>query len=893
MLEPIKEDLARSGLTMQDLNARPATSAEFANCNYHRTDAVGYAIPYYSITGAPLPFYRVKLVGPTAPGNGTYRQPANTQNYLYFPPAFLSTLERHVEGRHARGQQAYIIITEGEKKAALACKLGFPTAAVSGVDSWRNRTFILPADAEAYQATDSEGQQRLKVKLTSASMEEMLEQGGTAQGFNQLVDLALNNNLCILICYDSDPIAATSLLETIAERHAAAGYNLTEEQDATDKLGPISVEEIDEAEMNPAILQETHLKFEVQRAAAALGYELRSRGIPTHRIRQLVLPLPRIDEVNATLEVKKVGLDDFLMANGPDDLEILISENLAKRVAFPRHPAIRSYVVSQLQRNVGRKQLMSLALAIITEMDARGRRLLDADTKVPYYFDDEQHKLFTVRLESKEPIHETPFGQFLYHAFGISAADNRILSWIASLFTGEQPIEYVTPSRVVTFVKLPDDPRSAAPNIAYQISDSEYVIVTPNRAKPIEIVYNGTYGVLFEPGHVVPIRKQELIKEFYAQFKNGAAPFEPWWLDVLRTLNVKNPDGVEAEASVKQFALLHYISPWLLRWRGMQLPVEFAIGEAGSGKSSLCALRLSVLTGNASLRNQPRDIRDFYSGIVACGGVYAIDNAKFTDKNIQQALSDDMCRITTEPKPHVELRKLYTTSDLFKAPIRATFLWTAIEMPFRTVDLIQRSAVLHVKGVVGAKDGDWVPRMLDNYGGRVGWVAHQLLFLHKFLVRAKTAWNPDYRASHRLAHYEQALVIAAEVCGMETGWIKGILKASMEKVLEDGDWAMDGIREFADMMRQAYPGGTQFPVASLVNWAVTQEDYARCTILVNPRLLGRYMQAHAQTIEQIAGIKEAGTYGNRRVYRIMPPTQAQLAELRRQEEEYNSEVTKH
>ena len=853
MLESIKADLGKSGLELQDVNARPATAIEFTNCHYERSDAQGYVIPYYTLTGAPLPFYRLKLVGSSAPQGGTYRQPAGTQNYVYFPPTFLKTLETHVLASVAAKSKPYIIITEGEKKAAAACKRGFPTIAFSGVDSWRNKTIVLPPEAEATQVTSESGDPKIKIKLPSGDFDQVVAESTLARGFDQMVELALANNLTIFVCYDSDPMAAVSLSASIAER--AAMEEALQETTATDSLDEPSTLELEEAELNPQILRETHLKYEVQRAAAALGYELRSKGIPAHRIRQLVLPLP---DTNL-----KVGLDDFLIANHPDELSILISENFQKRSAFPRHPSIKSFVLRQLQGKTSRKHMMALSLAIITELDARGRRLYDQKGKASYYFDEESHTLLEVKMESKEPIHESAFGQLLYKTFGVSGADTKLLTWIASQYTGEQPIEQVQPRRVLAQVATNPD----FPSIALQLSDTQFAVVSPGLMQPLEICHNGDHGTLFQTGQVKALNTKHLMARFHLEREKQV--FHPWWGDVLSNVSIRESGAGSADNSRRHMMLLYYVSPWLLRWKHAQLPIEFIVGEAGSGKSSICDLRLTILTGEPKLRNMPTDIRGFYSGITSCGGIYAIDNAKFMDKQVQQAVSDDMCRIVTEPDPHVEQRKLYTTSDLFVAPVTTTFLWTAIEMPFRTIDLIQRSAILHLNRLVERKsDGDWALKRLEERGGRVAWLAHHLDFLHRFLSLAQKRWSTSFASSHRLAHYEQILQIAAEVCNISGGFIAETLKNSLDKVIEDADWAMEGLKVFADDMRKVNVNGAHFVVADVVRWAAGAEDYAECAILKNPRLLGRYMQSHSATIEQLIGIKEVGKYGNRRAYKL-------------------------
>ena len=132
MDDAITNDLQKSGLIASDIHARPLDMAERAACGL-KPDTSGYVIPYYNMVGKPIPFYRTKIFDRDI----KYLQLKDTPNHVYFPPNFLGTLNAQKPG-------GYIIITEGEKKAACAVKKGYPAIAFGGVDSWRNKVLLLP-----------------------------------------------------------------------------------------------------------------------------------------------------------------------------------------------------------------------------------------------------------------------------------------------------------------------------------------------------------------------------------------------------------------------------------------------------------------------------------------------------------------------------------------------------------------------------------------------------------------------------------------------------------------------------------------------------------------------------------------------------------------------------
>ena len=133
-------DLGSSGLHPRDIAARTAEASELAAVSVSSI-AIGYVIPYYNIQGKPLPFYRVKLLDHVP----KYKQPKKSSAHIYFPPNFQQTLAKHIK---TNPEKPYVIITEGEKKSAAACKMGFPAVGLGGVDSWRTRSFVLPINVE-------------------------------------------------------------------------------------------------------------------------------------------------------------------------------------------------------------------------------------------------------------------------------------------------------------------------------------------------------------------------------------------------------------------------------------------------------------------------------------------------------------------------------------------------------------------------------------------------------------------------------------------------------------------------------------------------------------------------------------------------------------------------
>lgn len=785
MEDQIVADLQRSDLTAEDMSIRQLSSPERAATNTPYS-AHGYVIPYYNLYGKFVPFYRVRLFD----HDPKYKQPKESSNHVYFPKSFLKLADTH----------DYIILTEGEKKAALMCKRGFPTIALGGVDSWRNKILTIPAESDL-KAND----QKMTIKLPAQSEPTEDNLSSLAIGIQDIIDYILVGKKTLIICYDYDHERAT----------------------------------------NGA----------VQRAAASLGFELRFRGLAFDKIRQIHLPQPSSKNF-----LEKVGLDDYVLNASEGSMEKLIQQCLAKRSAFPRHPNIRDYLNKKLQKpKMSRKEVQAVSLAILSELDAGGIRLRSSVEAQSYYFDAGMHKLMKVTLTGQPgELAENHFGQHLYRSFGLGAADQKVLQWVGTHFTGEDPVDDVTPFRVFARKSFKDD------KVIMQLSDGEYAVVDKNG---LTIKNNGTDNVLFESDQVKQVDIEKLKKEFAEQSQKTV---RNWWMEVLTDVRLRDKDKQRTIT-----ALLFYLSPWLYRWRGTQLPIEMTLGEAGSGKSTLQELRLAIQTGDPKLRNSPQDLKDWTASISNSGGLHITDNVQLLDKNLRQRLSDEICRLITEAEPTVEMRKYYTNADLVRLPVKCVFGITAISQPFLNSDILQRSIIIELDKAQDIKDGSlsydmaWKDQQLARYGGREAWLAHHFLVLQKFFQLIERKWSMKYQAKHRLINFEQSLVLLAEVFGIDGKWIPGYLTGATDMAVADADWAIQGLRAFAEFwILDPRRATTPFTVQDIGNWATGMEEYDKCEMLINTRKLGKYIKTHKSMVMSVARIYENGTRNNRATYSV-------------------------
>ncbi len=133
--ELVAEDLARSGLTLDDLRGEVLTHFDVQNAlGLEHTPGAdgGYTIPYGLLNGWPRymengkPFMRVRLVGPHSDDTPRYLSRPGTTAHLYIPPQIEDALSK----------SKVLVVTEGEKKAVRSCKAGIPTVALAGIQMY-------------------------------------------------------------------------------------------------------------------------------------------------------------------------------------------------------------------------------------------------------------------------------------------------------------------------------------------------------------------------------------------------------------------------------------------------------------------------------------------------------------------------------------------------------------------------------------------------------------------------------------------------------------------------------------------------------------------------------------------------------------------------------------
>lgn len=799
----LETDLAKSGLTLVDVDAYPAEPAELTAVglkpNLYLTPSEtmvtpGYVLPYYDIQGMRAPFYRIRLFNPP-PKGAKYLQPSNVGSWVYFPKFFGPVLKKQL----ASGQKPTIIITEGEKKAAKAMQEGFLTVGLGGVYNWRSTTIVFPEGTELARNRNSEIVAKVKGGLGQTPTID--HRGVLANGLQQLINLVKQYELTFVITFDSD-------------------------------FPP-----------NP----------DVQKAAAELAFEFRSNGIPMQRIRQVEL---------STTTQTKIGLDDYIVKYGADSFRSLITAAIESRSAYPAHPNLKEVIGRKLDGPLERNEVREMALMIVSDMDRNGIRMTEKVLGTPYYFDNRTKVLMPVNLlhHHEQPLHETRFGEFLYRQYDVAQADHKLMGWLAAAFTGEQPVEKVEPRSTIAVNEQ---------GLAYQIDDGHYIQITNNPAVPAMIRTNGSEGLLFKAGQVEPIDGQQLLSKFIEQLKwiksNPSWDDYPW-VKATKQFKFLRPHDARI------MAVLSYMSPWLQRWNGTQLPVELMIGEPGSGKSSMYTLRMQILTGRSALRNQSTDIRDWYASITSQDGIHVTDNVAFASKELKQRISDEICRLVTEPIPTVEMRQLFTTSDNIRIPVRTTFAMTAIQQPFVNADIMQRSIIMELSAIGDNHSSDWAGTALKSFGGRVGWLAHQLAMIHVFLTYAKIEWRPEYPSKHRLANFEQMFSVFGSLMNMpDFAEVMKTLSDSSQAQVSEHDWTMEALKGYVLAMLANKTPPKAVTCHDISMWAEAQEDFVENQVVTNPRRLARYIKAHQYMVEKLAGLRETSKYGNRQMFAISPP----------------------
>lgn len=180
------ENLRASGLT--DEYIKLMRLKPYNNDKEGRHD---YVIPYFDIKGVMLrDFYRIRILRDKPPGKDTpkYIQPPDSPNRVWIPPNWSKDL----------ADKPYLIITEGEKKAAAAAQYGIPVIALGGVDSWRSRRYTVPLD----KLKKGKDPDKVILDLKESEIEMLQEQ--VAEEMYTISRLIAEDPKPVYIVFDSD-----------------------------------------------------------------------------------------------------------------------------------------------------------------------------------------------------------------------------------------------------------------------------------------------------------------------------------------------------------------------------------------------------------------------------------------------------------------------------------------------------------------------------------------------------------------------------------------------------------------------------------------------------------------------------------------------------------------
>lgn len=577
---------------------------------------------------------------------------------------------------------------------------------------------------------------------------------------------------------------------------------------------------------------------EVQRAAFELSNWLGERGAEAFQISMA-------DRVSSTVlqragrsPSEKLGLDDAL-ALDPSFGDHLADPEWRSAERFrplPQDPL--QWTTEQLNSGrVTRETQERVAAFAIHWLDANGTRFMGVDGSY-YYFDAETRVLHDFRPGTNlASLRETSFGHLLVEQLGLDPADNATVGRLI----GRYPLgaEIITPARVLgQTAEYPD-------TLYYQLSDADVMRISSDG---LELISNGDDGVLFFKNNVETVDLDRLLLDC----DKWELPKEPLWYKALSTVSINPMGELSHEQTLQLLTTLCYMSPYLQRWRGLMLPLEIAVAEAGSGKSFLYNLRKGILTGRPSLSGLPDDFKGWVAAVGAAPSFWICDNLGNVRSDFWHKLNDELARLITDPAPAVELRQLYTTATSFRVPIASAFAITTIKNPFTAPDVLQRSILFNLSAIpVGKRDHDWYT---DRLKQRSKWLAEHVNVLHEFFKLVEKEWKPNFQSGYRLVHFEQAALLMGKVLGWDLSEIVAALPRIVADTVAQYDPIIEALNTFVDEWAKSR---RRIRLQDVLDWVSADpgERFIALRQLGNEILLTKYIQAHRYDIEQALGIQ--------------------------------------
>jgi hypothetical protein len=563
----------------------------------------------------------------------------------------------------------------------------------------------------------------------------------------------------------------------------------------------------------------------IQTHIADLGMELKLHGIP----------FPNIRQFNSKL------LNENLL------------EDVVKQTsAFPKHPNIRHYIDTKIKtsQRLDRTESQEIGMAMLSDIESIGARIRSSTSGDMYFFDKEKRILIPAIVRTgKELMNSSAFMSYIYNRYGIASYDHSIMSWFTTQFSSEQPI-HDTRSHKNLFTPMRKDSI-----VAIQISDTSYVMIKEKNGNFCSTIeWNGDNGIMFESGKTKPVDLEKLKSELTKARQTKILP--NFWRQTLNEVRVRQDGSTKDVENFKDMlSVLYYLTPWLKGWNNLQLPIELYVGEAGTGKSSVAALRDLIITGNSKLETMKTDIREWSTSVIGAGGILTFDNVDVPNRSIRKVLSDEISRLITSPEPVITLRQLYKTAEVAEFPVQCTFVITSIKNVFTETDFLQRSIVVNFQRPITntnvIKFVDWPKKMLMDFGGRECWLANQIVAIERFFQLASKIWDDQKESRHRLTNLEQVMYIMSQVFGLNEKVITNTLIERDSANIVSLNPTITGLYEFANQIRQSKK--ENFTVADIQEWAMENDEHCDNTTLTNRKKLAQFLKMNRTTISQHIG----------------------------------------
>jgi hypothetical protein len=581
----------------------------------------------------------------------------------------------------------------------------------------------------------------------------------------------------------------------------------------------------------------------IQGAAFRLASWLRTMGAIPH------LWEPAIDA-----SLGKIGLDDYLLEFGVDDTLTNVEQWLA-----PIPPNMREWVRSQLNQRQNREVQEEVAAAVTSWLDRNGTRYQHLGQS--FYFEQATKTLHGFSWDDREKLRYKSFGKILYN-IGLKGNDAGVRDRLADAYTGEQPVYEIDPYNTIATTE----------NAIYlQTSNGRMARV---EADGITLMDNGEDDILFSSNEAASLDEDRLQAEI-RQIEDNWDDMPLRWYDAFDSVYLEERPPYTIEQTKTLFTCLFYMSPWIQRWRGLQLPIELAIAEPGSGKTFLYNLRKTVLTGRAQLDQVPSEFRDWMAQLGSAPALWVGDNlGGNTDRTFWNQMNETLARLVTEPEPTITTRELFTTADIRHIPVRCAFAFTSIGPFFNAPDVLQRSITMRLKAIPeGQKNSGWLDEQLA--AGREAWVAEHLVVLRRFLQSVQTNWQPGYRSSHRLRHFEQALLLMGRTLGFDMDPIVKGLSGLINEEIADDNPLISALRDFVDDVQAGQwvldDRSWWVKLTDLTAWAQDDDRHKNFTAFRSPVMLGKRMREMKSQLEKSVGIQINEKRHNQFMVRIPKP----------------------